>query len=278
MAMASARRRLNSSPTPMYAQLSSILRSKVMRGEWPEGFEIPTLFELAEQYDVARITARQATQILVAEGLLSSQRGRRTHVSYKRPDDGGADPLFTSIGSVLSARPNYSIRILERAEVETLPDGWFGGQPAGPYVRIRKVDCEGGRPYAYSVNFVRQDVFERLPPEAMKKGKLSPLVRDYADPPLTMGRERIRVAAADYEEAEQIQCAMSDPVAHVDRVFTDEADRIVYFGRFVYRGDRYAVEHDITTFVIKPIADRKGSSAPRGPRTGPKGRPRSGGS
>jgi GntR family transcriptional regulator len=253
MAMATVRR-LSSNPTPMYAQLSSVLRGKVLRGEWPESYEIPTLLELSEQYDVARITARQATQILVAEGLLSSQRGRRTFVSYKRPDDAGADPLFTSIGSVLSARPDYSIRILEQSEVETLPDGWFGGQPSGPYIWVRKIDCEGGRPYAHSENFVLKDVFKRIPPRAVKKGKLSPLVREYADPPLTMGRERIRVAAADYEDAERLECAMSDPVAHVDRVFTDEADRIVYFGRLVYRGDRYAVEHDITSFVIKPGA------------------------
>jgi GntR family transcriptional regulator len=244
-------RRLQAGPTTMYAQLSSILRSKVLRGEWPESFEIPTLAELCEQYEVARITARQATQILVAEGLLSSQRGRRTFVSYKRPLTPGGDPLFTSIGSVHSARPDYSIRLLETFEVETLPAGWFGGAPEGPYVCIRKVDCEGGQPYAYSENFVRKAVFDRLPSSAIRTGKLSPLIRDHSDPPLTMGRERSRVAAADYEEAEHLQCAMSEPVARVDRIFCDEADRIVYFGKFVYRGDRYAVEHDITSFVVE---------------------------
>lgn len=245
-------RRLQSGPTAMYAQLSSILRSKVMRGEWPEGFEIPTLADLCEQYEVARITARQATQILVAEGLLSSQRGRRTLVSYKRTVNGGADPLFTSIGSVMSARPDYSIQVLGEAEVETLPDGWFGGTPDGPYVRLRKVDCEGGEPYAYSENFIRKEVFARLAPGAPEKGKLSPLIRDHSDPPLSMGRERTRVAAADYEEAEHLKCSMSEPVARVDRIFCDEADRIIYFGRFVYRGDRYAVEHDITSFIVEP--------------------------
>lgn len=243
--------RLQSGPTTMYAQLSMILRSKIMGGEWPEGFEIPTLGDLCEQYNVARVTARQAVQILVQEGLLSSQRGRRTSVSYVRPLR-DAEPLFTSIGSALSDRPNYSIDVLEQSERAALLDQHFAGTPAGPYMFVRKVDREGGDPYAYSENYISRELFDRFPAGAVSTSKLARLVRHHADPPLALAQERLRVAAADYEAAQHLGCIMSAPVARIDRVFYDADDRIVYFGQFIYRGDRFAVEHDITPHIVGP--------------------------
>ncbi len=59
----------------MPGQLASILREKIRSGEWPSGHELPSLDELSEQYGVARVTARQATQVLMGEGLVSSARG-----------------------------------------------------------------------------------------------------------------------------------------------------------------------------------------------------------
>lgn len=229
----------------MYAQLGMILRSKIMRGEWPEGHEIPTLGDLCDQYNVARVTARQAVQMLVQEGMLVSQRGRRTSVSYVRPS-GDAEPLFTSIGSALSDRPDYSIVVLEQTEVETLPVPVFFGDAQGPYVFVRKIDREGGVPYAYSESYVRREIFARFPQGSVDKIKITRLIRLHTDKPIEMGRERLRVAAADFAEADHLQCMIAAPVGRVERVLCDADDRIIYFGTFTYRGDRFAVEHDIT--------------------------------
>ncbi|WP_439813807.1 GntR family transcriptional regulator [Zavarzinia sp. CC-PAN008] len=242
--------RLQSGPTTLYGQLGSIMRSKIMSGEWPDGFEIPTLHELCEQYQVARVTARQATQMLVAEGLLSAQRGRRTFVigPGRVGGDAGA-PLFPSIGSVRSRVPQYTIEVLEQVPVADLPEGWFEGHPQGPYVRIRKIDREGGVPYAWSETYVAADIFARFPDGAVTREKLARLVRDHAGPPLGTGRERLRVAAADYDEAQRLNYPMSAPIARVQRIFCDTQGRIVYFGTFAYRGDRFAVEHDLSAYV-----------------------------
>jgi len=241
--------RLNAGPTPMYAQLSMILRSKITGGEWPAGHEIPTLGELCDQYSVARVTARQAVMILVQDGLLSSQRGRRTFVSFV-PPAGNAAPLFNSIGSVQSSRPDYSIRILEQADVDALPENPGLGSASGPYVLLRKIDCESGDPYAYSENYVCKQLFDRLPADALTTTKLSRLIRDKAT--IADAREWLRVSLADYQEAQYLQCMISAPVARIDRVFCDADDRVIYFGRFIYRGDRFAVEHDITAYIAGP--------------------------
>ncbi|MFX9718510.1 hypothetical protein ABTO87_18240, partial [Acinetobacter baumannii] len=81
------------------------------------------------------------------EGLVSSQRGRRTAVTYdaRRPD---AAPLYTVMEPMLVMAADHVITVLDRSEVAELPEaGRFFGQPAGPYMRVRKIHSEGGAPY-----------------------------------------------------------------------------------------------------------------------------------
>lgn len=241
---------LQAGPTALYAQLSSIIRSKIMSGEWFDGYEIPTLNELCDDYKVARVTARQAVQALVAEGLLASQRGRRTHVTYKpaTPAQDGK-PLFSSIGSVKSQVEKFTIDVTSKRIVDNLPAGWFTGRPDGRYVQIAKIDKEGGRPYAHSEIFVAKHVFDAFPTGNERRHKLARLVRDYADPPVASGVERLRVEAADFADANLLGCQMSSPVARVKRIFCDMEGRIVYYALLTYRGDRFEVEHDLHDYV-----------------------------
>ena len=69
------------SPVPLYSQLADLLRQRVMRGLWGPGAKVPSLEALVAEFQVARVTVRQAIDILTREGLLLPQRGRGTFVT-----------------------------------------------------------------------------------------------------------------------------------------------------------------------------------------------------
>ena len=236
-------------PTPLYAQLASILRSNINGGEWPPGFEIPTIDDLRTQYGLSRITVRQAIQMLVMEGLLSSQSGRRTTVTYDAAQ-ADAGPVLVSIASLETEIASYSIQMLSRTEVKDLPvNGRIVGTSKGPYVHIRKVDCDNGSPYGLSNVYVSKEVYKRFPKGAETRSRLVRLVRQYAKPPLASGQELVSVAAADFEAAGLLNYPMSAPVARVQRILRDQGNRIVYFGSVVYRGDRFRLEYDLSGYA-----------------------------
>jgi GntR family transcriptional regulator len=240
---------LQAGPVTLYAQVASILRDRIVSGTWKHEQEIPTLDELAKQFSVARVTVRQAVQMLSAEGLLSSQRGRRTYVTLKvRGQD--QDPLFSSTGSIDITNRNYTIDVLSREKVTVLPPRQIAfGNAVGEYWRIRKLDSENGTPYALSDNYVAAAVYKRIPRDAERKAKVSRLVRDYAVPPIKRAYEVIRVAVLSYDEATLLRAPLSSPVALIDRVFLSPKDEITYFGSFIYRGNRFSIERDISEFV-----------------------------
>lgn len=69
-----------SSPRPLYQQLADLLKSKIVGGEYPAGSKLDSEPEIAEQYNVARGTVRQALDLLVSEGLLDRVQGKGTFI------------------------------------------------------------------------------------------------------------------------------------------------------------------------------------------------------
>ena len=84
-----------SSPLPAYYQIQMDLKNRILRNEWNEKEHIPGEIELAKQYNVSRITLRQALAELEKDGLIYKVRGRGTFIDLK------SVPIITEL--------NYSV-------------------------------------------------------------------------------------------------------------------------------------------------------------------------
>ena len=56
------------SRVPLYVQVASVMRQRVETGRWQEGDKISTIEELEREFGVARVTIRQAIEMLSSEG------------------------------------------------------------------------------------------------------------------------------------------------------------------------------------------------------------------
>ena len=240
---------LQPGPITLYAQLASILRSRIISGAWASGEEIPTLEELAAEFSVARVTVRQAIQMLASENLISSHRGRRTIVTHKPSNY----PILWSIGAVERDTSDFSLSILTREEIDSsqMPSrDIFVGDLAGKYMYIRKIDMESKVPYSLSSNYISSNLFRKFPDLAEERIKVTRLVRDYGGKTAVTWKEQLTVGTADYIEAGHLQCPLAEPIARVTRVCVETAtNKIRYVGFFAYIGSRYKTERDITAQI-----------------------------
>lgn len=65
---------------PLYCQLADIIEEKIDSGVWKKGMMIPSERELCKQYDMSRITVRNAIDGLVRQGKLEKVQGKGTFV------------------------------------------------------------------------------------------------------------------------------------------------------------------------------------------------------
>ena len=225
----------------LYAQLAELWRYNISSGRWPGGQRLDNFETLAEQYNVARITVRQAVARLVQEGLLSTQRGRGTFVLASR--EGIANQL-PRVGAA-HWPDGLAIEVLYNQRSEALPREFRGTfQGFSSYREITKVHRLEGTAFAMVRVFVATPIYRRFPKHAIERKKLLQLTFEHGGSAVEHMHQRMTIELADLVVSQQLGCAVGAPIAKMLRQTYGADRRLSYAGLAWYRGD--AFEMDIT--------------------------------
>ena len=73
------------SPIPVYYQIQQDLLNRISRGEWKLGDLMPSESKLIAEYDVSRVTLRQALAELEKDGIIKRYRGKGAYIKGISP-------------------------------------------------------------------------------------------------------------------------------------------------------------------------------------------------
>jgi len=127
--------------TPLHRRIAEAVRRSIRSGVYPPGAQLPSERELAEEFDVARGTVRQALATLRAEGVVASRKGARG-VVLSEPRAQSFSELLSFSAWARSLGEEPSGRVVEL--VRRYADGADGrrldvaeGDPVFSLVRVR---------------------------------------------------------------------------------------------------------------------------------------------
>lgn len=242
--MGSVHRLFGDSPIPRYVQLADVLRGRITRGTLKRGDQLPTLDELMQEFDVARVTVRQAVELLSREGLITAQQGRGTFVTGAPPTAGRLH-LQTTLAELAEVyrhdKPELTL-IEEAAATPALhPED---GRPARRYHFMKRVHSRDGVPYCVISIYLDNRVF-RMAATRFRRETVVPVLLDLERVKVARASQTLAVASADVEVAGLIGIPVNSPVAEVRRVCVDPEGTVIYLGLVTYRGDFVRLEMDL---------------------------------
>ncbi len=200
------------SRVPLYLQVASVMRQRINSGYWAEGEQISTLEELEEEFSLARVTIRQAIELLRAEGLLQAQQGRGTFVSG-RPVNNRWLNLATDFDSLVESIRNNVLKrvfIQRDAEPPVLIPG--EGNPANAYTFFRSVQFNSGKPFSVVNLHLDQRLFLRDSKRFTRSAAL-PKIVEMEDVVITHAYQRFTIGVADPETADLLEIGLGEPTA-----------------------------------------------------------------
>lgn len=231
-------------PIPRYVQLADLMRYRIKRGVWPRGQVLPSIEKLMEEFDVSRVTVRQAAQLLAKEGLLSPQRGRGTFVTAE-PGRHRRLLVQTSLDDLAEMyrgdKPDLS-NIMESREPPILTER--DGAPAPGYFHMRRVHSRDGERYCVVSIFIDERVYE-LAPQRFRREVVIPLLVSLPGIEIAKARQTLNIAAAEVDVARDLLIPVNTPVAEIRRVFNGPDGSVLYLGEATYRGDYIHLEVDL---------------------------------
>lgn len=69
---------------PMYLQIIEQIKNRVTVGDWPQGFKLPSIREMAVATKVSVITVKRAYQELESEGVIVTQHGKGSFITQNK--------------------------------------------------------------------------------------------------------------------------------------------------------------------------------------------------
>jgi GntR family transcriptional regulator len=226
----------SSNPIPLYLQIADALRERIARGVWQNGQLIPTLEQIADEFDVARVTARQAVQLLTTEGILAPMRGRGTFVKAE-PSAYETVHVVTSLEELAEMYRVTTPELLTIDEGSRLPPIHADdGKLAAAYTYMRRVHSVAEKPYCVIGIYLDERIYSR----ASKRFRLEtviPILMEMKPKRIARARQTLTIGSADADTANLLRIPVGTPVARVRRLFHDSRGTVIYYADAVYRGD-----------------------------------------
>ncbi|MCB2188267.1 MAG: GntR family transcriptional regulator [Deltaproteobacteria bacterium] len=228
---------------PVYYQIKETINDWVISGEYGPGAKLPSENELAELFQVSRLTVRRAISLLIQEGLLHARRGEGTFVtsnqefinSFSLEFSGFMDDLFYQISkshpkTVQIERIKPSHYILEKLQLD---------EDTPEIVYIRRVRFLRDKSFAVTVNYLPVDIGSRFTAEDLFRRPLLKILEQDMGICFTEAFQTIEASFSNQQISEELGIPSGSPILYVERVMFTKGDRPVEFVQTSYRGDLY---------------------------------------
>ena len=228
------------SSIPLYQQIQNTLLEGIRSGEYAPGTQILSELELADRYDVSRMTARKAIEALVAKGVLYRQRGKGTYVAENVVSYALSSML--SFSQTLKAQ-GYTVKTKVLMK-EILPAPFDVATRLQldnntPMIIIRRLRYIGSTPCAIHASYFDQRVFAPIMSIDLSVESLLDAVQKMTGVRVAYSNETVEADLATNEEAQLLAIPANSPVLRVEGLAYSENGQPARFIRAVYRGDMF---------------------------------------
>ena len=221
------------SSAPLYLQLQRVLRTAIERQVLTPDEALPPERELAEAYDVSRVTVRKALDGLVHARLLTRRQGAGTFVAARVEKNFATISSFTEDMRSRGRQPHSEW--ISRSEGTVMPEEAlaFGFGPGTPVYRLVRIRYADGESMALEHATVPKDSLESL--DAVGESLYDAL--GPARPVRVL--QRLRAVLFTSEQAELLGIEPGSAGLEIERRGFAADGRTVEFTKSYYRGDAY---------------------------------------
>ena len=228
-----------------YLQLATLFRNRIVSGEWGIGDRLPNVEMLAEEFQVARGTVREAMGVLAEEGLIERFRAKGSFVT-KSPSAQGVHHLESNWDSMIEFHKGVEIRVLEQGRVTALPAYAKDlGIAAPEYEMMRRLHLRDRQAYLLGRFYLARDIYQLGPPKRFLREPTLPILHDVAGERIASASQILTVGSADIELAALLELPLNAPIVNVCRTAVDVDGRLIYLAEGLYRGDTFTLEIEL---------------------------------
>jgi GntR family transcriptional regulator len=226
--------------SPKGEQLRAIMED-LIAGLRP-GDPLPSERELAERYDVARMTVRGELNRLASEGVVERVQGRGTFVAEGRVAQAATLSSFTEDMRARGHVPGARVLSQDVVDAADALAARLGVATGAPVVRVRRLRTADGEPMAVEEAFVPVDRFPGLEEADLEDGSLFEVLEQRYGARFPNAEQRVFSVEIVGDDANLLHVAPGRAGLLFRTILLDEDERPLAYAWSLFRGDRYEIQ------------------------------------
>jgi GntR family transcriptional regulator len=225
---------------PLYYQLETILRRRILAGDFSPDTPLPSEEALGQEYNVSRITVRQSLASLEHDGLIVRKRGKGTFVAETGfPVD--TPKLTGSMEDLILMGIQTSTKILNTSVVDPAEAirNRLELEASEQVYRVEKVRSVEKEPFSYVINYLPFRIGEKINMESLRLKPLLMVLEEDLGIRANGADQTIEATVADALVAPLLGIRVGDPLLKVERTVYDVKGKPVEYVSVLYRADKY---------------------------------------
>jgi GntR family transcriptional regulator len=231
------------SPVPIYYQLEEYLKQQIETGVFKEDDAIPSEREIAERYQISRMTVRQAINNLVMEGYLVRQKGRGTFVNKKKVEQ-ELQGMTSFTEDMLSRGLEPSSKLLSfeiiQADHKTAHELKIGVDH--DIYKIKRIRLANSEPMALETAYIPVHLVPGLTEENSNQS-LYHYIEENLSLSISEATQEIEASIATKSESLPLTIEEGDPILLINRISFLQDGTPFELVKSTFRADRYRFTH-----------------------------------
>ena len=210
------------SQAPKYIRIRDWLLDRILSAGLTRGDRLPSESDLVRQFDVSRVTVRQALEALRTDGIVESRHGKGWFLRRVRAVQNlGRLQGFGEMLKPMGVRARSEVLDLAECPAPEEVARAFGLENGSHLVRIARLRIAGGRVMSYDLSYFPLDVGRRLREQDLVGQDIFVLLERALGIQLGFADVTIEIAPAEADPARRLNIATATPIFKMTRLTHD---------------------------------------------------------
>ncbi|MFP3728874.1 GntR family transcriptional regulator [Priestia filamentosa] len=228
----------DSKDVPFYKQLKSYFIEQIENGDLTSGDKIPSERELAEIFNISRMTARHAVSLLEREGFVERIVGSGTFISNKRFEiDFITFDSFTNSLLNKGLTPTTKMLSVNKQKPKALIAKALGISSDEDIIFIKRLRLADGIPISVQSSHIPYKYCQGIEEFLEDNVSLYNILEQHYDIKLVKTQQYMRVLLTNEEESKLLRIGNESPCIFLEETTSDSLGRIVDFSKITTRSD-----------------------------------------
>lgn len=225
--------------TPKYFYIQQKILEQIQQGKLQPGQQLPTEAELAQQYQVSRITAKRALNELVNQGCVYRQPGLGSFVAEIRIRDISGFQSFSADMRARGLIPSSQILTFKEIKPDEDIQQRLKLTPGERTYFLKRLRLANDEPVAVESAYIPCELFPELIHEDLSSQSLYLVLTEKYQIVPTWADAEYESAMPTEEEASLLKLPIGSPVLKAYRITFSSNYDVIESVNSVYRGDRF---------------------------------------